>query len=87
MGMSEAAGDRVTSICSWIPKRPKHRCFCPNTVSLIIALGKGRTLLGDCEFPSLLKELGGVPCASIALNRGHSLTTPSVCSHLSLEQG
>lgn len=84
MGMSEAAGDHVTLISSWIPKRT----FCPNISSLIIALSKGKTPLGDCEFPSvLLKELGGVRCASIPLNRDHGPTTPSVCSDLSLEQG
>lgn len=47
MGMSEAAGDHVTLFSSWIPKR----IICPNTSSLITALSKGRTLLGDCEFP------------------------------------
>lgn len=84
MGMSEAAGDHITLISNWTPKRT----ICPNTSSLIIALSKGRTLLGDCDFPFvLLQELGGVPCASIPLNRGHSPTTPSVSSDLSLEQG
>lgn len=84
MGMSEAAGDHVTLISSWIPKKT----ICPNISSVIIALSKGRTPLGDCKFPSvLLKELGGVPCASIPLNRGHSPTMPSVCSDLSSEQG
>lgn len=69
MGMSEAAGDHITLISNWTPKRT----ICPNTSSLIIALSKGRTLLGDCDFPFvLLQELGGVLCASIRLNRGHS---------------
>lgn len=43
MGMSEAAGDHITLISNWTPKRT----ICPNTSSLIIALSKGRTLLGD----------------------------------------
>lgn len=83
METSEAAGDYITLISNWIPKKT----ICPNTNSLIIALSKGRSLLGDCEFPSVLLELGGVPCASITLNRGHNPTTPSVGSDLSLEQG
>lgn len=84
METSEAAGDHITLISNWIPKKT----ICPNTNSLIIALSKGRTLLGDCEFPSvLLEELGGVPCASMTLNRDHSPTAPSVGSDLSLEQG